>query len=616
MGEPLSIAAVGTKLFEASIGALFLGGCKRGWNRLRHGPPYANHDIPRAVREAWGHALRGIVASYTREHDRDVLPGHRAALNALIEAATREEFTASLFLDTVCTLDLSGDPLPAMKPERLAPACAAIARELRAMLQTSLDPRGDVPQSFDVFVAARLPGALAYYYAEVVIKPKDEKACRQVMWEIAQATDVKIDAMLELMRRVEEKIDRRHDEAAADRQVKHDETGDMLREILSRLPRGPMSEADKAALRAEVERELTPLIEARLRREMQSASVSEAPDVAARRIVADLLSRLSDSEFIEAIRRGGGGPEAVATSFDREAMESARQAEAHLRAAQAHIDGVVEASIKAYEWHTIAGNVQAAADSLDNALRLRRTDVWVLIYRARAALALGDLRDGERHLQQAQSVAGASDRDRLVVFSDLGDMRMAQGDLPGALEAYQAAMEIAVRLAASDPKNTDWQRDLSMQHDRIGNARRSQGDWAEADQAYQHAKDIRQRLAASDSRNNECQRDLSVSHTKIGDMRLAQGDLAEALEAYEAAVEIAARLAASGQKNTQWQRDVAVGYARVAAVTVRFGDTDGARTHFQTARAIMARLVALDPRNAQWKRDLAILDAALAALSP
>jgi hypothetical protein len=43
----------------------------------------------------------------------------------------------------------------------------------------------------------------------------------------------------------------------------------------------------------------------------------------------------------------------------------------------------------------------------------------------------------------------------------------AAGDLAAARDHYQAALDIAARLAAADPANTEWQRDLSFVRQRI-----------------------------------------------------------------------------------------------------------------------------------------------------
>ena len=71
------------------------------------------------------------------------------------------------------------------------------------------------------------------------------------------------------------------------------------------------------------------------------------------------------------------------------------------------------------------------------------------------------------------------------------------------------------------------------------------GDLAAARAAYQASKDIRTRLAAADPANTQWQRDLSVSHNKLGDVAIAAGDLAAARAAYQASLDIFSRLAAA-----------------------------------------------------------------------
>ena len=69
---------------------------------------------------------------------------------------------------------------------------------------------------------------------------------------------------------------------------------------------------------------------------------------------------------------------------------------------------------------------------------------------------------------------------------------------------------------------------------------------------------------AGDAQNSEWQRDLSVSHNKIGDVRVAQGDLAAALEAFQKGLDIATRLAVLDPSNAQWQGDLIFVRDRIA----------------------------------------------------
>jgi hypothetical protein len=57
-----------------------------------------------------------------------------------------------------------------------------------------------------------------------------------------------------------------------------------------------------------------------------------------------------------------------------------------------------------------------------------------------------------------------------------------------------------VRLAAADPANTEWQRDLSVSHNKLGDVAVAAGD-----------------LAAADPANTQWERDLSNTQQKIKD---------------------------------------------------------------------------------------------------
>jgi hypothetical protein len=53
--------------------------------------------------------------------------------------------------------------------------------------------------------------------------------------------------------------------------------------------------------------------------------------------------------------------------------------------------------------------------------------------------------------------------------------------------------------AEADPASTDWQRDLSIGHNRLGDLARAAGDRATAELHYRTGLGIRERLAAADS---------------------------------------------------------------------------------------------------------------------
>jgi hypothetical protein len=83
-----------------------------------------------------------------------------------------------------------------------------------------------------------------------------------------------------------------------------------------------------------------------------------------------------------------------------------------------------------------------------------------------------------------------------VSWARLGDVRRVQGDLAGALEAYTEGKGIAEKLAAADPGNAGWQRDLIVSHWRLADTQeRLPGREDEAASHWAAALEIARRLA-------------------------------------------------------------------------------------------------------------------------
>ena len=105
-------------------------------------------------------------------------------------------------------------------------------------------------------------------------------------------------------------------------------------------------------------------------------------------------------------------------------------------------------------------------------------------------------------------------------------------------------MGVQQHLAARDPNNADWQRDLSVSYDRIGDVRVAQGDRAGALDAYEQGRAVRGKLAARDPNNAEWQRDLIVSNVKLGEVA---EDASEAEGHYQTALNIVVALRDAGR---------------------------------------------------------------------
>ncbi len=270
-----------------------------------------------------------------------------------------------------------------------------------------------------------------------------------------------------------------------------------------------------------------------------------------------------------------------------------------------------EAWTMALEWWAMLSNLSAASPPASPG--------WP----GRCAAMIGDIHVTRGDLQKAltsfttyrtssERLAAADagnpqwQRDLSISHEKIGDVLVARGDLASALAAFRAGMTIRERLAAAHPDNAEWQRDLSISHNRIGDVLVARGDLAGALAAFRADMTIAERLAAADAGNAQWQRDLSVSHGKIGGVLMAQGDLAGALAAFHAGMTIAERLAAADMGNAQWQRDLSISHNKIGGVLVARGDLAGALAAFRADMTISERLAAADAGNAQWQRDLSI----------
>ena len=116
-------------------------------------------------------------------------------------------------------------------------------------------------------------------------------------------------------------------------------------------------------------------------------------------------------------------------------------------------------------------------------------------------------------------------------------MRLAAGDRPGALTAYEEGLAIRHKLVAADPGNAWWQRDMGVALNRVGDVRLAAGDRSAALTAYEESLAIMRKLVAADPGNANWQSDFALLLYKVStaaDVPRARAALREALTIAEA----------------------------------------------------------------------------------
>ncbi len=197
-------------------------------------------------------------------------------------------------------------------------------------------------------------------------------------------------------------------------------------------------------------------------------------------------------------------------------------------------------------------------------------------------------------------------RSRETMFDNFVLTYLAAGDVQDAAPAANQAVDIARKLAARNSNNADAKRELSISLDRLGNVKLQERDLAGALAVYQESLDIRRTLVTQDPNNAESQRDLAVSFGKIGVVKEYATDLTGALAAYQAALEISRKLAAQQPGNDEAQLDLALDLSNIGDVKVRLSQQEGALAAYQECLDIVRKVAERSPSNADAQRDLAL----------
>jgi hypothetical protein len=98
----------------------------------------------------------------------------------------------------------------------------------------------------------------------------------------------------------------------------------------------------------------------------------------------------------------------------------------------------------------------------------------------------------------------------------VGDLNVRRGSLPLARAAYDSGLAIADRLAAADPGNAGWQRDLALSFGRVGHVAFQTGDHTEASALIHRGREIIARLMAASPDNATLPQDLDWFDRMIG----------------------------------------------------------------------------------------------------
>jgi tetratricopeptide (TPR) repeat protein len=192
------------------------------------------------------------------------------------------------------------------------------------------------------------------------------------------------------------------------------------------------------------------------------------------------------------------------------------------------------------------------------------------------------------------------------------------GDSAGALESYSKAVAILESLSAGSPHRSEMELALSNAYDAIGSIRTRALDYDAAVSIHLKALALRSQLAASAPRNSQYQRLIALSCMHIGDPLQYQGK--DSSVYYKRAFDILESLAVQNGEDTEGKQERGRASQRLGAslesagawLTDRFFyERDGQNAYreafgyFRKAREIAESLAAADPENRKLRRTVA-----------
>ena len=200
---------------------------------------------------------------------------------------------------------------------------------------------------------------------------------------------------------------------------------------------------------------------------------------------------------------------------------------------------------------------------------------------------------------------------RAKALVGIGNVRLEQGQLPQALESFQAAAILTGRLATVAPGDVPRQLAHADALAYIGMARWYQGDLDGAQRGFDAAHAVlaqAQRIAPD---NPKLLYQLSTVDNNNGHVLEARGQIDAATVNYRRMLDATQRLAALGPKNTEWQNQLGLAHNNLAKMALLHGDLRAAIDGYRADMDIEEKVLALDPRNNAQRERLLISRATL-----
>lgn len=279
---------------------------------------------------------------------------------------------------------------------------------------------------------------------------------------------------------------------------------------------------------------------------------------------------------------------------------------------------------RARRWGAVAALTLVLAAGIKYTLDLRHERRIADLHRNEAEglveFMIGDLRErlepvgrldvldevGDRALEYFAARSGEArtddDQHRFArTMTQIGEVRLNQGDLDAAREAFIEARRTVQALVARDGTRGDWLLTLGAAEFWLGSVDYMEGDLDAAEKAFQTYQTIAERLVALDAENEDWQRELGYAHTNLAALHEARDEMPAALAALTESVRIQRWILDADPTDSSRRSDLINTLAWQGSVTLIAGDLATAHDRYGVAIAEADTLLVRDPDNVVHK---------------
>jgi serine/threonine-protein kinase len=252
-------------------------------------------------------------------------------------------------------------------------------------------------------------------------------------------------------------------------------------------------------------------------------------------------------------------------------------------------------------------------DALSDEELLRRSTALYQIGEVR--IAQGNLPAASQPLQESLSLAQAlvarapTDGERLYGLAQshywVGFVHWRRQELEAAQRQFQSYLDVARRLVDLDPARADWQREVAYANSNIASVLQARGQLDVALDRFRECLQVERTLLGRAPDDAELTRAVASSHNAIAVVLMLRGRLNEAGAEFGAERAILEEQVRRAPDNTGFRWRLMVTHSYLGDLSAARGEAAAARQHYADAIRLSTDLTARDPANRTWQRDLA-----------